>query len=401
MQRRPALAQFDFFVPFVADLPLRDQRETMERPFFSLAKRKRLKPIEYVSPDASVFVNVFPNPEFGMATIWDADVLIWAASIVNNLRKHGANDIPRTLQFLPFDILKTIGRDTGGREYRLLRESLGRLQATTIVTNIRVRRGKKHRQFSWIESWTDLFDEETQQSRGMSITLSDWFFEGLLIDGTLLAIDPVYFSIRGGRERWLYRVARKHSGGAGEEGFAIGLPTLFEKSGAEGTYRRFKFELLAIVRRDDLPGYRLEVLGEDGEPVIRMTRRDGAPRGVAGVAGVAGLTGAAGLTGGSAGPAGSSAAVSPPAAPRLPGRRRPPGDPAPAGTTAGANGLPLFGPRPLGDRMLARIRRDFPGWDVYALKAEFDEWVGRDRDRVPTDYEAALYGFVKRNAEPR
>ena len=80
----------------------------------------------------------------------------------------------------------------------------------------------------------------------MTLTLSDWFYEGILMDGGLLSIDPVYFSITGGRERWLYRVARKHAGGAGEEGFAISLPTLFEKSGAEGTYRRFKFEMQAI-----------------------------------------------------------------------------------------------------------------------------------------------------------
>jgi len=79
--------QFDLFVPYISDLPLRDQRETMERPFFSLGKRKRLKPIEYVSPNGEVFVNVFPNAEFGMATIWDADILIWAASHMNNLRK--------------------------------------------------------------------------------------------------------------------------------------------------------------------------------------------------------------------------------------------------------------------------------------------------------------------------
>jgi plasmid replication initiation protein len=59
----------------------------MERPFFSLGKRKRLKPIEYVSPNGEVFVNVFPNAEFGMATIWDADILIWAASHMNSLRK--------------------------------------------------------------------------------------------------------------------------------------------------------------------------------------------------------------------------------------------------------------------------------------------------------------------------
>ena len=60
--RRSLDPQFDLFVPYVADLPLRDQRETMERPFFSLAKRKRHKPIEYASPNGEVFVNVFPNP---------------------------------------------------------------------------------------------------------------------------------------------------------------------------------------------------------------------------------------------------------------------------------------------------------------------------------------------------
>ena len=127
------------------------------------------------------------------------------------------------LSFHPYDLLKTIGRETGGRQYQLLREALGRLQSTTIVTNIRVKHGKKQRQFSWIEGWTDLVDEDGKQSRGMTLTLSDWFYEGLLMEAGLLSIDPVYFSITGGRERWLYRVARKHAGGAGEEGFAIPL----------------------------------------------------------------------------------------------------------------------------------------------------------------------------------
>ena len=140
--RRALDPQFDLFVPFIAALPIRDQRETMERPFFSLAKRKRLKPIEYVSPNGEVFVNVFPNQEFGMATIWDADLLIWAASTLNNLRKQSRNDLPRTLHFQPYDLLKTINRPTGGRQYQLLRESLGRLQATTIVTNIQSRRAR-------------------------------------------------------------------------------------------------------------------------------------------------------------------------------------------------------------------------------------------------------------------
>ena len=243
-QRQYIDRQSDLFVPFVAaGLSLRDQRETMERPFFSLSKNKRLKPIEYRSPDGSVFVNVYPNPEFGMATIWDADILIWAASALTDLKRRGANDLPRTLHFQPYDLLTTICRDTGGREYALLRNALARLQSTSIVTNIRAEKTRrKQRQFGWIESWSDLVDEATDQSRGMSITLSDWFYEGVIMDGGVLAIDPAYFSLTGGRERWLYRVARKHAGGAGAAGFAITLPTLFEKSGAEGPYRRFKFE---------------------------------------------------------------------------------------------------------------------------------------------------------------
>src|SRR4029077_10128905 len=80
MSKKRDEEQFDLFVPFVTALPLRDQRETMERPFFSLAKRKRLMPIDYTSPDGSTFVKVLPHSDYGMATIWDADILIWAAS---------------------------------------------------------------------------------------------------------------------------------------------------------------------------------------------------------------------------------------------------------------------------------------------------------------------------------
>lgn len=115
----------------------------------------------------------------------------------------------------------------------------------------------------------------------MSITVSEWFHEGVLMDGGVLAVDPAYFGITSGRERWLYRVARKHAGGHGAEGFAVSLPTLFEKSGAEGDYRRFKFELHRIVQRNELPEFHLawelgEAAGARGattEPMLRMTRR--------------------------------------------------------------------------------------------------------------------------------
>jgi hypothetical protein len=57
-KRRDPNPTFDLFIPLMNDLPLKDQREVMERPFFSLQKRKRLKPIEYRSPDGEAWVKV-------------------------------------------------------------------------------------------------------------------------------------------------------------------------------------------------------------------------------------------------------------------------------------------------------------------------------------------------------
>lgn len=266
--------QFDLFLPYLADLPPRDQREMMERPFFSLAKSKRIKPIDYRSPDGKAWVHVSANPDYGMATIWDGDILIYRASTLADMARRGLNDIPRKLHLMPYDLLRAIHRPTTGRAYELLGQSLDRLVSTTIKTNIRAE-NRREATFSWLDGWTQLVDEKTERSRGMTIELSNWFYEGVLMQGGVLSIDRAYFDLTGGRERWLYRVARKHAGGAGEGGFAISMPTLFEKSGAEGQYRRFKFEILKIAERDPLPGYALVVEQGDGkrEPSIRMRRR--------------------------------------------------------------------------------------------------------------------------------
>ena len=358
--RRPTESQFDFFIPAIVDLKWRDQQDTMERPFFSLSKNKRLKPIEYKSPRDGVFVTVRPHPEYGMATIWDADILIWAASVVCDQSNRKLNDIPRKLHFQPYDLLKAIGRGTSGAQYTRLREALERLRSTDIRTNLRAPRGKKEAHFGWISEWTDHVDEETGESRGMSLTLSDWLYDGILREGGVLSIDPLYFQITGGRERWLYRVARKHAGGAGGEGFAISLTTLYEKSGAEGTYRRFKFEISKVARENALPGFALTLETERaGEPLLRMTRREMAS-----------------------------------SEPRttLPAARKRIAKPAPAV----APSLPLLS-FTLPDAMLSKIRHDFPGWDVYALKAEFDAYIGAEPSRSPANYASAFYGFVKQH----
>jgi len=70
----------DFFVADLVDYAPKDHPEMMERPFFSISKRKRLKPIEYRSDDGSVLVRATGHPEHGMASIWDCDIIIYCIS---------------------------------------------------------------------------------------------------------------------------------------------------------------------------------------------------------------------------------------------------------------------------------------------------------------------------------
>lgn len=379
--KAPINDQFDLFLPYLADLPLRDQREMMERPFFSLAKSKRVKPIDYTSPDGKSWVHVSANPDYGMATIWDADILIYCASTLADMARRGLNDIPRKLHLMPYDLLRAIHRPTTGRAYELLGQSLDRLVATTIKTNIRAE-NRREATFSWLDGWTQLVDEKTERSRGMTIELSSWFYEGVLMQGGVLSIDRAYFDLTGGRERWLYKVARKHAGGAGEAGFAISMPTLFEKSGAEGQYRRFKFELLKIAERDPLPGYALEVEQGDGkrEPSLRMRRRaEGATTKTAPIA------------------------AKDPVVKKAPS---PPSDDVPLTPQelASAGGLIRTSLTRLStraqageitDSTLATLRAECPGWDYQTLHADFRSWIDADPARTPVNYQNAFIGFVR------
>ena len=381
--RREAVSeQFELFLPYLADLPLRDQREMMERPFFSLAKSKRVKPIDYRSPDGKLWVHVSGNPDYGMATIWDADILIYCASMLADMARRGINDVPRKLHLMPFDLLRAIGRQPTGRAYELLGQALDRLVSTTVKTNIRAE-NRREATFSWLDGWTQLVDEKTERSRGMTIELSSWFWEGVMMTGGVLSIDRAYFDISGGRERWLYKVARKHAGGAGETGFAISMPTLFEKSGAEGQYRRFKFEIAKIAERDELPGYALSLEQPEGkrEPSLRMRRRgEGEVKTVPGAK--------AAKVAKAPSPALESGATSAPRAPEVDAAaliRR---------SVRSLSSRSTFGE--ITDATMATLRAEYPGWDYQTLHADFRTWIEADPARTPVSYQNAFIGYVRR-----
>jgi plasmid replication initiation protein len=252
MRRRASAerAQLDLFHSIPGDLAARDAQDLMAWPFFSLAKSKRVRPIDFRM--GATWISVEAVPEHGMATIWDADVLIWAASQLVEARDAG-RPTSRLMAATPHEILTFIGRGTSVRDYERLRAALDRLQSTTVATSIRQQHQRRRHRFSWINEWQERLDA-AGRPLGLELIVPDWFYAGVLDRALVLTIDRAYFDLTGGLERWLYRIVRKH-GGRQSGGWSFDVPHLHLKSGALSPLKHFAHDLRRIVQRQPLPGY--------------------------------------------------------------------------------------------------------------------------------------------------
>ena len=261
-----AAEQLDLFVGVGGGIAARDAQDLMAWPFFSLAKSKRVKPIDFRMGEVSILVEA--TAEHGMATIWDADVLIWVASQIVEARDAG-RPTSRLIAATPHEILAFTGRGTGKAGYDRLRAAFDRLQSTSIATTIRQRGARRRHRFSWINEWRECLDE-SGRTLGIEMIVPDWFYEGVLDRALVLTIDPAYFLLTGGLERWLYRIVRKH-GGRQKGGWSFDIAHLHLKSGALSPLKRFAFEIREIVRRQPLPGYRLALDHQLGRERLNFT----------------------------------------------------------------------------------------------------------------------------------
>ena len=250
--KEPEREQLEIFRALPGDLMPRDAQDLMVYPFFSLAKSRRTTPIDFRRDD--VVIRVEGTAEHGIATIWDADILIWAASQIVEARDAGLST-SRRLVSTPYEVLKFIRRGTSARDYLRLKAALDRLQSTTVATSIRQSTGRRLHRFSWINEWLERSDTQ-DRPHGMELVLPDWFYAGVLDQTLVLTIDRQYFELTGGIERWLYRLVRKH-GGKQPHGWRFEVRYLHTKSGSLAPLPSFAFEIRDIVRRQSLPGYHL------------------------------------------------------------------------------------------------------------------------------------------------
>ena len=254
----------DLFIAEIFDLtPFKDDRHTMEHPFFSLSTRKYTEPIKYDNGNG-IKISISPNTNFGQPTIFDKDILLYLGSQL--IRELNAGRVPpKTIQFTSYDLLVATNRETSGRGYALLEQAFDCLTTCYIKTNIKTIGFEITKGFHIIEGY-EIIKSTKDKSRTIAakVTLSDWFYNSLLAK-EILTIDRDYFRLRSPLARRLYEIGRKHCGN--QKDFTIKLETLYEKSGVKSPLKNFRYQIRQLIK-DDLeesffPEYRFFLSNDD------------------------------------------------------------------------------------------------------------------------------------------
>ena len=242
---------------------IRDVMALMEIPFVALSK-KRTEPIIYESPDGRSKVRISCHAPHYVASIYDWDIILFVSSKLQDVINSKSDIPPRTLIIPRHDLLKEIHRHDGKKQEKDIKASLTRLSSTFIETTICNEDGRYESGFSFLDSWGYTNRKDVKEFR---ITLSEWLYEITCHEGALLKIHPEYFKITSGFKRFLYRTARKHVG-TQNESWLFSIERLYEKSGSEQEFKKFKYKLKKAVKDNDIPSYMLEWKEEDGQTSV-------------------------------------------------------------------------------------------------------------------------------------
>jgi plasmid replication initiation protein len=253
-------------VPYVAN-PARDLIEIMEVPFLALSKNRK-SPILYESSDGTHKVKVTRHTGHFLASIYDWDIILFVASKMQKIIDEMSDIPPRNMVIPRHELLKAIYRRNGKKTDKDLEKTLSRLQLTGIETTIRNEDYRYKAGFGFLDSWGYT---ERKDVKEIKITLSQWLYDGICAKGSLLKVEPTYFKLTSGLKRFLYRTARKHAGN-NKDGWEFSIEKLYEKSGSEQEFKKFKSDLKSAVLDNNIPDYSMKWIEKNGKPFVLFKR---------------------------------------------------------------------------------------------------------------------------------
>jgi plasmid replication initiation protein len=265
----------DFFIADIFDsLPVKNDRHTMEHPFFTLSTQKDTRTIRYERE--GVKITLSPSAEYGLPTMMDKDILLYVGSLLMAEINQGRLP-PKTVRFSAHDMMVTTNRMTNGQSYAQLKNSFERVTGCLITTDVKTNEIRQSEGFHILERYRVI--ESSHDNRRMvrlEVTVSDWFYNAL-IGKEVLTINRAYFRLRKTLERRLYELARKHCGR--QPKWEIGLENLKEKCGARSPLKYFRHQIRQIIKTDQrehhFPDYRMTL---DAKDKVTFSNRLSSPK---------------------------------------------------------------------------------------------------------------------------
>ena len=245
----------------------RDIMETMKAPFLSLSKN-RINPIIYEKNGEIVRVSAHRGQY--IASIYDWDIIECIAGKIQEMFNSSKDIPPRTLIIPRRKLIKSLYKHEGKTTHKEIEAALSRLKSTLIETTILNKDGRYKGEFGFLDSWEYTERKDIKEFR---ITLSQWLYDAICKKKSLLKIEPAYFKITSGLKKALYRIARKHAG-TKNDNWVLSSQYIYEKSGSEQDFKKFKYDLKKTVSDNDIPTYLMEWVEDDGKTYVRFTNRE-------------------------------------------------------------------------------------------------------------------------------
>lgn len=250
--------------------PLRDVIDLMEFPFVALSK-DRTNPIIYENEDKTQKVVISGHRGQFIASIYDWDIILVVAGRIQEILNKGS-DIPSRNLIIPrHELLKALHRQGARKDQKSLEKSLDRLKSTLINTTVNNKDLRHRAGFGFIDSWGYSERKNDREAKIIQITLSEWLYELCCAQGSLLKSNSLYFDLTSGLKRFLYRTARKHAG-YNKDGWEFTVEMLYEKSGSEQEFKKFKSDLKYVVLENNIPDYSMKWIEKNRQALVGFKR---------------------------------------------------------------------------------------------------------------------------------
>lgn len=215
----------------------RNERNLMLFPFCSTAKAKRVNGIRYTSADGKRWLEVTANYDYGMAKIWDFDILRFALSKAGEIALQ-LGYFPNSVEFSGYECLKALKRSDQGKNYRWFRDAISRLCLTGYKGNIFRENEKTTEVFTLIQA---SYEDETGKMERVRFVFNERIIESVKLFKGLLSIDSDVINEEAGIKKRLLELVTVSMGK--ESSWIVGLDRLQALCAHDGEVKEFKRQL--------------------------------------------------------------------------------------------------------------------------------------------------------------